>query len=100
MDKTKIAVNIFNKYRDKGFQVLGISLDKPEGKERWLTAIREDGLNWWHVSDLKYWDNAVAQLYGVQAIPQNLLIDPKGKIIAKNLQAEELDKQLAGIYAN
>jgi peroxiredoxin len=93
-------VNVFNKYKDKGFQVLGVSLDKPEGKERWLAAIHDDGLNWCHLSDLKYWDNAVALLYGIEAIPQNLLLDPTGKIIAKNVKGEELDKKLAAIYPN
>lgn len=91
-------VREFNKYSGKGFQVLSISLDKPDGKEKWLKAIHDDGLNWAHVSDLQFWNNAVARQYGIEAIPQNLLLDPTGKIIAKNLQGEELDKKLATIY--
>jgi peroxiredoxin len=93
-------VNTFNKYKEKGFQVLGVSLDRPGAKERWLQAIHDDRLTWTQVSDLKFWDNAVAKQYGIQAIPQNLLLDPSGKIIAKNLKGEELDKKLASIYSN
>ena len=91
-------VAAFNRYRDKGFQVLSVSLDRPGDKEKWLQAIHNDGLNWTHVSDLQFWNNAVAKQYGIQAIPQNLLLDPSGKIIAKNLRGEELEKKLAVIY--
>ena len=71
-----------------------MSLARPGKKQAWLDAIHKDGLTWTHVSDLKYWDNAVAKLYGIRAIPQNLLIDPQGKIIAKNVTGEALDQQL------
>ena len=91
-------VGVFNKYKNKGFQVLSVSLDRPGAKEKWLKAIHDDGLNWWHVSDLKFWENAVARLYGIEAIPQNLLLDPTGKIIAKNLRGSDLGKKLATIY--
>jgi peroxiredoxin len=94
------VVKAFSKYKEKGFYILGISLDKPGAKEKWLKAIHDDGLNWAHVSDLQYWDNAVAVQYGIQAIPQNLLLDPNGKIIGKNLKGEELDKKLASIFHN
>ncbi len=93
-------VKTFNKYNEKGFQILSISLDRPGAKERWLQAIHDDGLTWTHVSDLQFWNNAVARQYGIQAIPQNLLLDPAGKIIAKNLTGEDLDKKLATIYTN
>ena len=91
-------VAVFNQYKSKGFQVLGISLDRPDARERWLQAIHDDGLTWTQVSDLKFWDNAVAKQYGIQAIPQNLLLDPNGKIIAKNLRGDDLAKKLAAIY--
>ena len=55
-----------------------------------MKAIHDDNLTWTHVSDLKFWNNAVAQQYGIKAIPMNLLIDPQGKIIAKNVRGEEL----------
>ena len=56
-------------------------------------------MTWTHVSDLKYWDNAVAKQYGIRAIPQNLLLDPQGKIIAKNLRGEDLDARLSELFA-
>lgn len=93
-------VSTFNKYHDKGFQILSVSLDRPGAKEKWLKAIHDDGLQWNHVSDLQFWNNAVAKQYGIEAIPQNLLLDPAGKIIAKNLEGEELGKKLAAIYSN
>lgn len=88
-------VKTFNKYKDKNFTVLGVSLD--EDKEDWLKAIAKDKLLWTQVSDLKGWNNEVAQKYKVKSIPQNLLIDPNGKIIAKNLRGDALDEKLAVI---
>ncbi|WP_295117991.1 TlpA disulfide reductase family protein [uncultured Chitinophaga sp.] len=87
------VVKAYNDFKDKGFTILGVSLDK--SKDLWLKAIEADGLTWSHVSDLKFWDNEVAALYGVRSIPQNFLIDPQGKIIGKNLRGEELAKKLA-----
>lgn len=89
------VVKAFQKYKDKGFTILGVSLDQPNAKEKWLKAIHDDNLTWTHVSDLQYWKNAVAVQYGVQAIPQNYLLDPSGKIVGKNLRGEALDKKLA-----
>ena len=88
------VVKAFNNYKDKNFTVLGVSLDQPTAKDKWLKAIYADNLAWTHVSDLKYWKNDVAVQYGIQAIPQNFLIDPQGKIIAKNIRGEELEKKL------
>ena len=92
------VVKAYNKYRDKGFTILSVSLDQPGKKEAWLGAIHKDGLTWTHVSDLKFWDNAVAKQYGIRAIPQNYLLDPSGKIIAKNLRGEELNKRLDELF--
>lgn len=86
------VVRVFNQYKDKNFTVLGVSLDKE--KNNWVKAIDNDGLTWTHVSDLKGWYNEVATLYSVRAVPQNLLIDPTGKIIAKNLRGEELVERM------
>ena len=91
------VVKAFNQFKEKGFTVLGVSLDQPGAKTKWMDAIHKDGLTWTHVSDLKYWDNAAARLYGVRGIPQNYLLDPAGKIVAKNLRGEELMKKLAEI---
>jgi peroxiredoxin len=88
------VVKAFNEYKDKNFTVLSVSLDQPGKKQAWLDAIHKDGLTWTHVSDLKFWDNAVAKKYGIRAIPQNFLIDPTGKIIAKNIRGEQLQKKL------
>lgn len=92
------VVAAFNKYNTKGFTVLGVSLDQPTGKQRWLDAIHKDNLTWTQVSDLKYWKNEVAVMYGVQAIPQNYLIDPQGKIIGKDLRGEALNSKLAELF--
>lgn len=88
------VVKAFNEYKGKNFTVLSVSLDQPGKEQAWLDAIHKDGLTWNHVSDLKFWDNAVAKQYGIRAIPQNLLLDPSGKIIAKNIRGEELGKKL------
>lgn len=89
------VVNAYKKYKEKNFTVLGVSLDR--AKDPWLKAISDDGLAWTQVSDLKFWNNAVAVQYKVQSIPQNLLIDPNGVIIAKNLRGEQLQSTLAGL---
>ena len=88
------VVQAFDKYKDKNFTVVSISLDGPGKHKEWMDAIHKDGLIWTHLSDLKLKDNAVAVLYGISAIPQNFLIDPSGVIIAKNLRKEELGKKL------
>ena len=92
------VVRAYEKYRNKGFVILGVSLDKPNDKLKWLKAIHDDGLGWTHVSDLQYWNNAAARQYGVQSIPQNFLLDPQGRIIGKNLRGDDLQKKLAEIY--
>ena len=85
----------YNKFKDKNFTVLGVSLDK--AKPAWVDAIKMDGLTWGHVSDLQGWTNAVAQQYEITSIPQNFLIGPDGKIIGKNLRGPALEKKLAAI---
>jgi len=86
-------VKAFNKFKTKNFTVLGVSLD--QDKPKWLEAIKKDGLAWNHVSDLKYWNNAVAAQFGIQSIPASFLIDPTGKIVARDLRGADLDKFLA-----
>lgn len=94
------VVEAFNRYKDKGFFVLGVSLDRPGAEGAWLKAIHDDGLTWTHVSDLQFWNNAVAVMYGIQSIPQNLLLDPTGKIIGKNLRGQELLNTLEELLRN
>lgn len=88
------VVKVFNQYKDRNFHILGVSLDREGQKDKWMKAIHDDQLTWTQVSDLKFWNNAVAKQYGIQAIPQNLLLDPQGKIIAKNLRGEALKKKM------
>ena len=91
-------VKAFHTFKDKGFTVLGVSLDQPGKKQAWLDAIHKDGLTWTQVSDLKYWDNAVSKQYGIRGIPMNFLVDPSGKIIAKNIRGEELNTKLSEVF--
>lgn len=86
------VVKVYNTYKDKNFEILGVSLD--EDRKAWLGAIEKDKLTWLHVSDLKGWQNEVAILYNVEAVPQNWLVDPNGIIIAKNMKGEELREKL------
>ncbi|WP_298707771.1 redoxin domain-containing protein [Chitinophaga sp.] len=88
------VVAAFNKYKDKNFTILAVSLDKEDGREAWMKAIHQDNLTWTHVSDLQYWKSAPAKLYFVRGIPQNFLIGPDGKILAKNLRGDKLAETL------
>lgn len=90
-------VEAFEKFKDKNFTILGVSLDKESGKQQWIDAIEKDGLPWIHVSDLKGFDNVAARSYDVQSIPINYLIDPKGKIVAVGLRGSQLSKELEKI---
>ncbi|WP_184546875.1 TlpA disulfide reductase family protein [Mucilaginibacter sp. FT3.2] len=92
------VVKAYNHYKNNKFTVLGVSLDKSTAKDKWLAAIRKDGLTWNHISDLKFWDSEAATLYAIRAIPQNFLIDPNGKIIAKNLRGDDLEDKLAELF--
>ncbi|THH40750.1 TlpA family protein disulfide reductase [Neolewinella litorea] len=89
------VVRMYEKFRDRGFEILGISLD--DRRERWLQAIAADKLTWRHVSDLKGWRSDLAQLYGVTSIPQTVLLDPQGKIVARNLRGADLERKLQEI---
>ena len=89
------VVKIYSKFKNKGFEIYGVSLD--QDKEKWMEAITKDGINWPQVSDLKYWDNVAARIYNVQGIPYTVLIDKDGKIIAKNLRGQELEKKIAEV---
>lgn len=89
-------VKVYNKFKSQGFNIFSVSLDQK--KENWVEAIAKDNLTWIHVSDLKFWDSAPAKLYAVRNIPSNILIDPQGNIIARNLRGEELEKKLDEVY--
>jgi peroxiredoxin len=85
----------YKQFKDKNFTVLGVSLD--QDKKAWLKAIKDDGLAWKQISDLKYWNSAAATSYHVEAIPYNVLIDPQGKIIATELRGNDLHNKLAEV---
>jgi peroxiredoxin len=86
-------VAVYNDYKDKGFGVFGVSLDR--SREDWLKAIEDDKLAWPHVSDLKYWQNEAAALYSVNSIPASFLVDREGRIVAKNLREQALRDKIA-----
>jgi len=86
----------YNKYHEKGFEIIAVSLDN--NKELWEKAVKDDKLPWIHVSDLKGFDSKAVVLYGIKVVPSNFLLDPTGKIVARNLRGEDLEKKLAEIY--
>jgi len=89
------VVKMYNKYKDKGFTIYSVSLD--QNRDSWVRAIRNDNLTWTHVSDLRYWQSAAAQQYGVTGIPKTFLLDKEGKIIAKDLRGPALEQKLEEI---
>lgn len=92
------VVNLYNQYHDKGFEIIGVSLDRT--KEDWIKGIKDDNLSWIHVSDLQYWQNSAARLYGVNSIPQSYLLDKDGVIIGKGLRGESLANKLKELFPN
>jgi len=91
------VVAAYNKYKDKNFTILGVSLDQPGKKEAWLKAVMDDKLTWTQVSDLKFWSSEVVPLYRIEGIPYNVLVDPDGRIIAESLRGEDLDRKLSEV---
>ncbi|MFV0590153.1 MAG: redoxin domain-containing protein [Draconibacterium sp.] len=91
------VVAVFNDFKDKGFTVFGVSLDRE--KDAWLKGIADDGLTWTHVSDLAFWSNAAAKEYAIRSIPSSLLVDKTGKIVEKNKRGEELRSFVEGYFA-
>lgn len=91
-------VDAYNTFKNKNFTIYSVSLDRPGNRDAWIRAIYDDKLqDWSHASDLQFWSNAAAQQYGVGSIPANYLIDPSGKIVAKNLRGEQLKQKLKEI---
>jgi peroxiredoxin len=94
-------VKAYNEFHAKGFTIISVSLDKPKDKQKWIDAIAKDRMQaWLHTSDLNFFENSVAKLYGIQAIPQNFLVDKSGKIIAKDLRGENLVEALKKVISN
>lgn len=88
------VVAAYNKFKNKNFTILGVALERPGQKDKWLAAINKDNLTWTHVSDLLYWNSPVVPLYGFDGIPYNVLINPEGKIIAESLRGPALENKL------
>ncbi|WP_343307984.1 TlpA disulfide reductase family protein [Chitinophaga niabensis] len=88
------VVKAFKQYQSRNFTVLGVAFERPGDKDKWMKAIHDDKLTWTHVSDLRHWDNAARQLFGIHSIPSNVLIGPDGVIVGKNLRGEELFRKL------
>ena len=84
------------KYHPKGFEVIGVSFD--DKKNAWSAAIKQLGMDWIQISDLKGWQSAAAEAYGVDAIPSNVLLDPEGRIVASDLRGAALEQKLQEIY--
>ncbi len=91
-------VKLYKKYKDQDFEIFGVSLDRD--KNAWKAAIKYDRLPWIHVSDLKWWKSEIVQLYQIQGIPNTVLLDKEGKIIAKNLRNVNLEAKLREVLAN
>ncbi len=85
-------VNVYNKYHDKGFNVIGISLDREGQRDRWLQAIEDDNLSWPQISHLQFWDEPIAQLYGIRAIPAAFILDENGVIVARDVRGPDLER--------
>jgi len=90
------VVESYKIFKDKGYDIIGVSFDKD--KKKWIEAVEVDGLTWHHVSDLQYWDNAAGKLYGISSIPSNVLLNPEGIIIDKNIRGEDLQNKLKEIF--
>lgn len=96
-EENPVMVKAYDKYKSKGFEILGVSLDGETGRKAWTDAIAHDGTTWTHVSNLKGFGDEVATKYGITSIPRNFLIDPSGKIVATDLRGPELEEKLAEI---
>jgi peroxiredoxin len=91
-------VTAYSKYKEKGFTILGVALERKNDQEKWLKAIAQDSLSWTQVSDFKYWDNAMVKQFYVTAIPFNFLLNPQGKVIARNIHGAELNDTLTKLF--
>lgn len=93
-------VRVYEKYHDQGFNIIGVSLDREDQRDRWLQAIEEDNLTWTQISHLQFWDEPIAQLYGVRAIPAAFILDENGVIVARNLRGEDLENKVKELLEN
>lgn len=91
------VVNVYNQYHDKGLNIISVSLDRQGQENRWTQAIEQDKMDWYHVSNLKFWQDPIARTYNVRSIPATFLLDQNGIIIAKNLRGQALHRKIASL---
>lgn len=89
------VVRVYEKYHDKGLNIISVSLDREGQKDRWIQAIQDDNMNWYHVSNLQFWQDPIAQQYSVRSIPATFLLDAEGRIIDKNLRGPALEQRIS-----
>lgn len=94
------VVRVYNKYHDKGLNIISVSLDRPGQKNRWIKAIEKDQMDWYHVSNLQFWQDPIPRSYGVRSIPATFLLDESGTIIAKNLRGQALENKIAELLGD
>ncbi|MDC8004607.1 TlpA disulfide reductase family protein [Aureisphaera galaxeae] len=91
------VVKVYNEYHDKGLNIISVSLDKANQRDRWLKAIEDDKMDWYHVSNLQFWQDPIARQYNVRSIPATFLLDEEGRIIDKNLRGAALQQKIASL---
>ena len=96
-DENPNLVKAYQQFKDKNFTILGVSLDRPGQKDKWLKAIQDDNLAWTNISDLQFWNSPVVPLYGIEGIPFNVLVDPQGKVIGQGLRGPALEVKLSEV---
>lgn len=94
------VVKVYNKYHDQGLNIISVSLDKPGDKEKWVQAIKDDNMDWFHVSNLQFWNDPIAQQYSVRSIPATFLLDSNGVIIDKDLRGAALEAKMATLFGD
>ncbi len=93
-------VKLYDEYHEKGLEIISVSLDRSDQKQRWIDAIEKDRLSWYNVSNLKFWRDPVAQLYNISSIPATFILDDKGKLIASRLRGAELVNKIEALLGN
>ena len=91
-------VKLYDKYHEKGLNIISVSLDRENQKSRWIKAIEKDNLSWYNVSNLKYWQDPVALMYNITSIPATFILDDKGTIIATRLRGSALEKKIDELF--
>jgi thiol-disulfide isomerase/thioredoxin len=94
------VVNVYNKYHDKGLNIISVSLDKADSKDKWIQAIKDDKMDWYHVSNLQFWQDPIAQQYNIRSIPATFLLDENGVIIDKDLRGAALEAKIATLLGD